>query len=197
MNVQLDIETYKSRFVEAQKANLFYCLFSFPSEISSSGSARDKYPYLVKSANIPAVEFEERSHEIQFITLKMPGFKTYSDWVVTFNIDGDAEILTKFYEWNNLIQDGEFNRNTFSDIVEDQQIFLLDGRGNTVVGYTLINAWPKSIGEVALDYSSNEHATVQITFSYSYFEPIKTSSITKSFKDQIIKSVVGKITGLI
>ncbi len=137
MNVQLDLETYRTRFVEAQKANLFYCLFNFPSKESTSnisstmsnkeltvktvssaltpfgfGSERDKYPYLVKSANIPSVEFEERTHEIQFITLKTPGFKTYSDWIVTFNIDGDAAILTKFYEWNNLIQDNSFKRSS-------------------------------------------------------------------------------------
>lgn len=247
MNVQLDLETYRTRFSEAQKSNLFFCLFDFPKENDNSdganskeptftlagrisqalsipindkgtsansyvntgadiimkalvpfgfGSEKDKYPYLVKSANIPSVDFDERSYETQFTNIKMPGIKNYSDWVVTFNIDADIEILNKFYNWINLIQSNNFVKTTFSKIVRDQQIFLLNGEGNIVSGYKLYGAWPKSIGEVSLDYSSNEHASVQVTFSYLYFDPIEITNKV-SYKNEVIRKIGKKILGLI
>jgi hypothetical protein len=37
-----------------------------------------------------------------------------------------------------------------------------------IMTYNLIKAWPSSVGELALDYGSQDVATFDVTFAYQY-----------------------------
>ena len=56
-----------------------------------------------------------------------------------------------------------------SSLMVNQEAYLLNSTGNTISVYKLYYAWPKSIGQVSLDYGSNEVSTVDVTFSYQFF----------------------------
>lgn len=174
MNIQLDIDGYRNRFIEGQKSNLFFCFFHFPKKLFPLNIIKEKdtYPFFVKSANLPSVSIDEISTEIQFLTVKSPGFKTYGDWTITFNLDDKGEIYQDFLKWINFIQNtqnGNYEKHSFRDCVSDQELLLLDGFGNAVKTFKLYKAWPKDISEISLDYSNNEFSTFTVTFSYQYF----------------------------
>jgi hypothetical protein len=43
----------------------------------------------------------------------------------------------------------------------------LDLNGDKLLNVKLINAWPKSIGAITLDYSATDIAQFDVTFSYN------------------------------
>lgn len=214
--VNFDVDSYKTRFLGGARAYLFFCLFSFPTTLSSTpdtsksnfmqgmgnvvmdtfgagfydaanaagtvydaakgmlspfglGAQDDIVTYLVKATSLPASHFEEKIIDWQALPYKMAGDRTYDDWTVTFNIDEKGLLLQKFFDWQHSIQDPATNvRSVAKNYMRDQQVHMVDYSGNSLKQYKLIGAWPKSVNAVALDYSSNEIATVEITFSYQY-----------------------------
>lgn len=141
--------------------------------------------YLVKSTTLPSSQFDERLIDWQGSSYKMAGDRIFDDWTVTFNVDEKAKILQKFYNWQDAIQSPTNNiRSSAEDYMRKQEIHLIDYSGNTLKTYNLMGAWPKSVSQVALDYSANEIAQVEITFSYQY-HTITTPS--DSFKSDVIK----------
>lgn len=149
--------------------------------------------YLVKSANLPSSQFEERVIDWQGTPYKMASDRHFDDWTVAFNVDEKAKILQKFYDWQDMIQSPSSNvRSSAEDYMRKQEIHLIDYSGNTLKTYNLIGAWPKSVSQVALDYSTNEIARVEVTFSYQYHT---ITSPSDSFKADIIKRGAQKFMG--
>lgn len=165
--------------------------------LSTFGVGRNDYmyPYLVKSTSLPEVSFEEVAVKYGSLTYKIAGEKTYSDWAISINIDEKGEILQKFHDWH----DGIYNMKTGNvnlpkNYYQQQSVHLLDYTGNTTKIYKMFNCWPKAIGETTLDYSSNEIATFNVTFSYSHFtvESGEDSSMN-SLAKKVFNQVAGRI----
>ena len=155
------------------------------------GSQYDIMTYLVKSTTLPSESFEEKQIDWQGSVFKVAGDRTYDDWTVTFNIDNQGLILEKFTKWQNMIQNPRTNaRASSNEYMADQAVHLIDYTGNSIKGYKLYGAWPKSVSQVALDYSANEIAQLEVTFSYQYHIVGATSD---GFKSEIIKRGAQKI----
>ena len=212
MKVQLDVDTYRTKFLGGTRQYLFLALFQFPDDEtynSTPGNATSAldflspfgynagmnvFPYLVKSTSIPEATIEEIQIPYPGRTYKMAGQKSYGDWTISFNVDEKAEVLNKFTSWQNNIYDAESNMASSPiDYMLDQQLFLLNGNGESTKTRSLFDAWPKSIGSVALDYSSADIATVDITFSYQYYT--MSSGKAQQPSQQLMSSLLNKLTG--
>lgn len=135
---------------------------------------------LVKSTNFPETTVEEHIIEYQQVNLKIAGKKTYNDWTVAFVVDKEGLIRLNFEKWMNKIHNinssGSFQQNYYSKYIVGQMTFqMLDyggvfgvKTGNELLKITLHNVWPKSIGPITLDYSSQDFAQFDVTFSYLY-----------------------------
>lgn len=209
MKVQFDIDSYKTKFKGGARQYLFFALFSFPNDpktvdgkytnmlpqsfMSSAlsplgyNSSTNVIPYLVRTTSIPGVSFEDIQIPYPGLTYKMAGTRTYEDWTVSFNLDEDGELLKNFHSWQDKIYKG--SANTYKI---DQHLFLLDGNGNAVKEIKLVEAWPKTLSGIGLDYSSNEIATMDVTFSYQYY---KMKSTLPSQTQKIIQTLLNKVTG--
>lgn len=217
MQISLDLQTYQSNFISGIHQYQFFILFSFPtidnkitpgessnifSELLSvfgtpygANAERNKYPYLVRSTSLPDSIVEEKIVNLQMIDYKYPGIRQYNDWTVQLNVDTKGEILFKLWQWQEKMRSGvKLKNNAFIDYAQTQQLFLIDGQGNVILTYKLVGAWPKNISQVTLDYSSNELTTVDVTFSYQYFDVLSTTSseVTKAVKS-VFSSLVDKI----
>jgi len=212
VKVSFDIDSYKTKFLGGAKAYLFFALFTFPNSMgiqtSSNSSIMDQMlspfgykagsnvvPYLVKSTSIPDSSFEEITVSYPGIPFKMAGSRSYGDWTVSFNVDEEGTLLNSFNLWHDIIYDPKYNKpGEPATYMATQQLFLLNGAGESTRSYNLVNAWPKSIGAVSLDYSSTDIATVDVTFAYQYF----TTTIENAGNgaaNTLMKSLLNKITG--
>ena len=131
----------------------------------------DKFGYYVKSTSLPSSTINETNSYWAGQEYKMAGTQRFDEWTVTFNVDQKADIIKKFWKWMQMIHDPETNNyGRPVSYMADQEIHLLGmNTGESICSYKLIGAWPKSIGQVALEYASNDFATVDVTFVYQYF----------------------------
>ncbi len=162
-----NIEAFKARFGDGAKSSLFYFQPQWPGRISEV--SQEDAVYLVKTAQIASTALEEVTLNWQGFDWKFPGKHTYTDVVITFNVDLKAKIRQTFENWSNLCHDPVTNfYNVHTVYMVDQRVQLLDYDGNPSVTYTLFNAWPMTLGPIELDYAGTEVAMFDVTFSYTH-----------------------------
>lgn len=127
------------------------------------------FKYFVKSTSLPESSIEETTTHFCGNQYKLPSVRRTQDWSVSFNVNDDASVIKKFWEWHLLMNNPETGfYGKSSDYMADQKVQLVGANGSIICTYTLYGCWPKSISAVNLDYAANEIAQVDITFSYQY-----------------------------
>jgi len=133
-------------------------------------SGTNDFGYYVKSTQLPESTIQEISSFWCGQEYKIASTQRFSEWTVTFYVDHKAKILKKFNDWQKIIHNPQTN--TYGKPItymSDQLLYLIGMEtAEEISCYKLYNAWPKQIGQVALDYSSNEFATFDVTFAYQY-----------------------------
>jgi hypothetical protein len=161
-----NIDAYRANFQGGARSYLFYYKPIFPGGITGDTNTAT---YLVRSTSLPETSIDEIPLAWQGFDFKVAGKYTYSDWNVSFNCDSNADILGTFHNWIRLIHDPTSNMyNNPAVYMQDQQLELLSLTGEPIAKYKLFGAWPKLIGNSALDYTQNDVVQFDITFTYIY-----------------------------
>jgi hypothetical protein len=159
------------------------------SKLANLRSGSD-FRYFVKSTSLPESIFDETVTHFCGAQYKIPSVRRTQDWVVTFLVDNNASVVRSFYNWHNKMYDfTSGNYGNAEQLMANQKISLLGMDGTSICDYELVGAWPKMIGNVTLDYSANEFATIDITFSYQYHKVTPTQS--GSGVESMIKELLG------
>lgn len=93
--------------------------------------------------------------------IKAMGNTKWSDIELKRGIDQDKTL----WNWRKLIIDGKLK-----DARKDCTVTMLDLEGQSVVTYSIINAWPKKYTGVGLNADSNEAAVEGVTLCHEGFE---------------------------
>jgi len=146
------------------RAYLFECRINgFNTEFDT------EFAHLVKSTRLPERSISQITTDWQGNNYKIGGTSEYTDFSITFNVDEYGNIRTEFMKWQDKIHEPENNIHGSPDeYFKDITLKHLNGIGNSIVTYKLIDAWPTSVGEISLDYSTKEIATFDVTFAYQY-----------------------------
>tara|TARA_Y100001973_G_C5205738_1_gene341427 strand:+ start:2622 stop:3161 length:540 start_codon:yes stop_codon:yes gene_type:complete len=140
----------------------------------TGGEIAAKDEYMIRSGQLPG-------HNINVIPInwrgratKLAGYRTYDPWTITIlNDDGDLrktivnrmEKLSGKREGSRSTGYGDHN-NTNYKTYTITQLHKDGSKGNT---YSLVNAFPISVGDLALDWSTEGFQEYTITFRYDYF----------------------------
>jgi hypothetical protein len=165
--VNWDPNSYLSSFDGGARQYLFLVSFNFPFGSKSSPNI------LVRSTSTPDSNIEEVVIPYPGHQFRMAGSRNYGDWTISLNVDGNANVITDFSNWHDNIYEPRRRTSTVpTSYMSDQTLEMIGGGayGLPTKTYKLINAWPKTIGQVALDYASQDIATIDITFAYQYYE---------------------------
>jgi hypothetical protein len=146
------------------------------------GVADIQVPFMVKTAQIPAVTMG--TIEVPYFgrKMKLAGDKTYEDWSVTVINDEDFLIRNALESWCNAINGPETNLQSFASASPLQykstaQITQFSKTGVPLRVYSFINLYPQSIGQIDMNWESNDQIEeFEVTFSYDYH--IVTGGIT-------------------
>jgi len=163
-----DLNAFKSNFQGGARAYLFMYAPNTPTTV-------DSYKYLVRSTSLPETTLEEIMVNWQGLDYKMSGKQTFTDWTITFNVDKTYNLRKDFEDWIGLAhQIADVHKyGSPSEYMRDQTLILLDYDGSEISQFTLVDAWPKSVGPVTLDYSSQDLAQFDVTFTYQYHKFVK------------------------
>lgn len=159
-----NINDMVARYSDFARAYLFYAQISV-----SPVSIPVNHPYLVSSTSLPAQTIEPIDTNWQGLVYSFGGTNTFEDFTVTFKCDTGQDLRSQFINWMYKIHNPETNVHgnpaEYFGIVGLSQLSV---DGTPIMKYDLINAWPTSVGEITLDYSSKEVSTFDVTFKYTY-----------------------------
>jgi hypothetical protein len=149
------------------------------------------------SATFPGCEIEELTRYWQGSQYKCGGSRRFNDWSVTLMCDNTSlkNLRFLFEVWSSEINfvgaPGagtlgslfDFDTSTFyygnpnlmsGGYYRTQILQMLDDKGSVTQRITLVDSWPKSIGDISLSRDSSDFAQFDVTFAYnsSYVIPI-------------------------
>lgn len=167
---RFDIESFKANFKDGARSHLFYYIPQFPGgEFNSEGLNADEVSYLIRSSTLPNSTLEEVVTNWQGYDFPFASKHTFSEFTMNFNVDRQAKIRRLFENWVNLIHNPITNTYALADLyMSRQKLQLLGYNGEVVLEYTFHHAWPKTVGDITLDYASTEIAVFDVTWRYAY-----------------------------
>lgn len=151
------------KYKDFARGYLFYARVMSPFGIDADHS------YLVSSAKLPTQTIEPLNVAWQGNQYNFAGVTTFETFDITFKCDTAQQLRYDFLSWMQQIHDPVSNVHgnpaTYMGQVDMTQ---LNGQGTPVMSYSLVRAFPTSVGEVSLDYSSKEISSFTVTFTYQY-----------------------------
>jgi hypothetical protein len=145
------------------------------------GLAGSYLDFLCDSASLPGVSWTTDE-------IRMPGYgniekRPYSS-VLTFYNDSDGRVLRFFHQWMQSVYNFNENtnpnataknlfNNTFAypqEYYGNVEIYHFDDSGVNVINYTLIEAYPLRVDDVAVDWNQDSTLLkIPVVFAYTYW----------------------------
>ena len=134
--------------------------------------------YRARSVNLPGrnvniLEYFELGPEY-----KLGSFTNYSDVSISFVCSEDLSEREYFLIWQDSIVGNHRNKksggflqeNYYKDYVRTVEINIYNESNVQTKTVKLLDAFPTTIGDISYDWSTSDHATLDVTFAYRYFE---------------------------
>ena len=170
----MSITAFKARIAgRAARPNLFEVVPAWPVVISAGlNGLGSEFRFLCKAAQIPPGTVGELDIPFRGRHLYVPsGDRTYEAWTITILNDTDYTYRRAFENWHRLINDPRTNLRQVDipNLLTDWTVYQLNGRGQRVQGYRLVDSWPQAIGGIDLNNDTDntiEEFTVSIRYQY-------------------------------
>ena len=164
---------------------LFKVILSVPNGINISNVSVSKFSFMCKAASLPAAEIGVTPAGYFGRQIKLAGDRTFGDWAVTVNNDEDFSVRALFETWSNAINRLVSNVRdpvlATEEYKVDLEVIQYAKDGTEIRSYTMIGAWPTTIGEITLDWDTqNQIEQFGVTFAYDYWVPLLESSDKKA-----------------
>lgn len=151
------------KYKDFARGYLFYAKITSPVGIDGD------HPYLVSSASLPTQTIEPLEAAWQGNTYKFGGVNTFDTVEIVFRADTAQGLRSDFLRWMQNIHDPVSNiHGNPGEYMGQVDLTQLDGQGEGIMSYSLINAFPSGVGEVTLGYDAKEISTFGVTFTYQY-----------------------------
>ena len=154
------------------RPNQFRAQLNFPSYVAGGIVAGQEAQFLCKSAQLPASTVENIGVLYRGRPVNFAGERTFQPWTVTIYNDTSFNIRNSFEQWQAGIQNysATTGRTNPRDYQVDLSVYQLDRNGATIKAYSFKDAYPVSIGAIALDYEQqNQIETFDVEFQYNFF----------------------------
>lgn len=167
----MDIQEFTSNFKGGgARQTLFKINLNNP--VDSSGDT--KLSFSAKASAIPAWSIGEIDVSYMGRHVYMQGHRTFDPWTITVINDEDFVVKNALETWSNYINSvkGNIRLNNSSDdsVLKSQgQIFQYSKTGNIIRVYSMLGAWPQSIGQTTLDWSADAIQEFEVTLRFDYF----------------------------
>jgi hypothetical protein len=157
---------------DVARPNRFQVRVTPPSSLADSRWPQGMM-YRCETAELPGKTFMTYDLKTYGPTEKFPYQHAYNDINLTFIVGDNMNEKKRFEEWIELIS--PINNYDFSykdSYAGTIQIFQYDVSGTQTYAVELIDAYPTGINQLDLDWSSDGHHKLVVTFAYTYWEEI-------------------------
>jgi len=143
-----------------------------PGVIVDSSSAKT-LALLCNQAQMPGRYFQTADRTTHGPPIKIASASIYDEMVMSFYCKEDLGVYELFSDWQSFIQDNNTNNEFayFDEYVSDITIEQMDARGDVSYSVTLIDAYPRMVSPMQLDWASqNAFHNMQVSFVYRYWK---------------------------
>ena len=131
---------------------------------------------LCESANIPG--FSVMTNEIRTVgeVTEMPYGISYPPATFSFMLDNDFSAKNYFDSWSNMV----FNRvdrtvGLYDSYTKTIDVVVNDKVGNLIYAIRLVDAYPKSVQDIAISYGNHEVIKLDVGIAFKYWAKIDES----------------------
>ena len=169
----MNIEEFKSRLgAGGARPNQFRVSLAFPSYVTGIDPS---YSLLVTGAALPASNVNPAIIQYRGREIKLAGERIFDPWTITVVNDSNFSLRRPFEQWMNGLNDRETNEGVLTprDYQADLVVEHLDRNDEVLPGgrYTLRNAFPIQMSEIALQYAQNDvFEEFTVTFQYMHYD---------------------------
>ena len=140
---------------------------------------------------IPGLNYSTAANMTYGETREIPYTRLYDNISMSFYVDNDMTTKRYFDDWLFSIQDPSKRVfNYYSNYITNIIIKIEDLNNNTAYGIKLIEAYPKTISAIDLDYSSKEVMKINVNMAYKYWTPIDLSDYEYTPESLIVNNKV-------
>jgi len=167
----VDINEFKARLgAGGARPNQFLVTLTFPGAV---GASAGQDSLLVTAASLPASNVNPTIIQYRGREVKFAGERTFDPWVITIANDTSMRLRTLFERWSDLMNNRLNNGGEITPALymADLQVDQLDRNDAIIRSYSIKDAFPINVSEIALAYSQNDVISeFQVTFQYQWFE---------------------------
>jgi hypothetical protein len=169
-----NISEFKAQMIGGgARPNQFRVELVFPNFVGGGSLAGQRAQFLCKAAQLPASTVENIPVLYRGRPVNFAGERTFTPWQVTIYNETTFSIRNALETWQAGIQ----NYSTTDGITEplqyqvDLNVHQLDRSGAIIKSYTFYDAYPTSIGVIALDFEQqNAIEQFDAEFTFNFFE---------------------------
>ena len=163
---------------DGARPNLFQVtMATLPAALGGNGTNSANAParrlsFMARAAQIPGSSVGVVPMFYFGREIKLAGNRTFADWTITVINDEDFLVRNAMEQWSNGVQNlaSTNGRVNPRDYQVDMTVHQLDRNGASVKIYKFIDAYPTTIGAIALDYEQqNQIETFDVEFQYNFF----------------------------
>jgi hypothetical protein len=173
-----NINDFKARLSGGgARANQFKVTMPFPGYSAVGGETSD-LAFLCQATSLPGQSLGTVAVPFRGRVLNIAGDRTFNPWSVTVMNDTDFKLYRAFERWFNGMNNMTDNEGLTNPVDYQVDIFVdhLDRNGATLKKYTLRGAFPTSLDDIALSYSTNNAVEeFGCSLTYQYFETDTTT----------------------
>jgi hypothetical protein len=178
MAYQKSIEDFKAILQGGGvRPTMFQVEMTYPEAVVADGNqATQEGTFLIKAAQLPASKVGLVEVPFRGRKLKVSGDRSYDDWTISVTNDVTFRTRKAFEEWAERIQNHNFvlGSNTLVDYFGSAIVRQLDRDGNQLRAYRFEGVWPTSVGEIGLDFDTNDTVEdYEVTLCVQYWSAIE------------------------
>lgn len=144
---------------------------TIPESVSGNYNIQSMLMYCA-GANLPSLNINTSPGFTYGENYEIPYDRLYDPLQMRFYVDKRLVVKKFFDEWIESIQSPDTRKfNFYNKFITKITVTVLDKEGKAVYKVDFFECYPKTIGEIQLDYSNaNQIMTLPITFAYRYYK---------------------------
>ena len=164
----MQVQNFKAALKQGgARPNQFKVTLVFP-----GGGATADENLLVTGAAIPASTINPVITQYRGREVKFAGERIFDPWTITIINDAEFSLREKFEKWMEDVNNKENNSGEveWTKYQTDMTVEHLDRNDAVIQTYTLVQAFPINMSEIALQYAQNDIIEeFTVTFQYQHY----------------------------
>jgi len=172
------INEFISQIKQSGLARTNRYMVRFTPPISIETDSTRKLVLFCEQIQLPGQNYSTTQNRIFGEFREVPYERIYDNISMSFLVDSGMNVKKIFDRWMNSIADPKTRTyNYYTQYIVDMDIEVQDLLDNTRYAVKLYECYPKSIGNIQMDYSSKDIMKLQVNMQYKYWTSDTTASL--------------------